>query len=273
MWCASLSWQDADGKEQTKFVVIVYDKDRPGGEKNKNGNTGRMCLRELVPLVLIVGATDEGCKVDPARGKEGCSLLHQIVPTATKLILSGDTGLLYARPMLNTFPFCKATGFVACLWPGLNPGCLFIACSACARYHGTLFKSYGLEVEQLPLPPRHAFNASDRLLARLNTFFRRLMRVCFLVGAKQFAECLAAATDPTMTSPQRLIKRCHVLYRNFTQADWIPTPALVDSIDDTTNTTPAHRNGQQPAQKKEKFGIMKVIHNCVLYEKREMKTA
>ena len=46
---------------------------------------------------------------------------------------------------------------------------------------------------------------------------------CFLVGAKQFADCLAAATDPTMSSPQRLIKNCHVVNRNFTEADWIRT--------------------------------------------------
>ena len=60
-----------------------------------------------------------------------------------------------------------------------------------SRFHGTLFHAYGLAVKQLPLPPRHAFNASDRLLARLNAYFERLMRVCFLVGAKQFADCLA----------------------------------------------------------------------------------
>ena len=96
-----------------------------------------------------------------------------------------------------------------------------------SRFHGTLFHAYGLAVEQLPLPPRHAFNASDRLLARLNAYFELLMRVCFLVGAKQFADCLAAATDPTMSSPQRLIKNCHVVYRNFTEADWIRTPPLL----------------------------------------------
>ena len=123
-----------------------------------------------------------------------------------------------------------------------------------SRFHGTLFHAYGLAVEQLPLPPRHSFNASDRLLARLNAYFERLMRVCFLVGAKQFADCLAAATDPTMSSPQRLIKNCHVLYRNFTEADWIRTPPLAESIFDTTQSTPAHRIGQ-PSQKRRNSGL------------------
>jgi hypothetical protein len=43
MWCASLGWLVKDGDERHRFVVIVYDKERTGGEKNKNGNTGRNC--------------------------------------------------------------------------------------------------------------------------------------------------------------------------------------------------------------------------------------
>ena len=119
-----------------------------------------------------------------------------------------------------------------------------------SRFHGTLFHAYGLAVEQLPLPPRHACNASDRLLARLNAYFERLMRVCFLVGAKQFADCLAAATDPTMSSPQRLIKNCHVVYRKKASA--------------TRLSQPPRTGIGQPSQKKERFGIMKVtlLNSC-----------
>ena len=53
MWCASLGWLVKDGDERHRFVVIVYDKERTGGEKNKNGNTGRMCLRALVSLLHV----------------------------------------------------------------------------------------------------------------------------------------------------------------------------------------------------------------------------
>ena len=38
-------------------------------------------------------------------------------------------------------------------------------------YHNSLFKTAGLTVEQIPLCPSHAYNDSDRHIARLNTYF------------------------------------------------------------------------------------------------------
>ena len=48
IWIATLSYIAADGSEKQEHVSLFYTKDRSNGEKNKDGNTGRMCLRELV---------------------------------------------------------------------------------------------------------------------------------------------------------------------------------------------------------------------------------
>ena len=99
-------------------------------------------------------------------------------------------------------------------------------------FHSTLHV-YGFEVEQIPLTPRHAHNASDRcvalycraqlrprMIARLNRFFRRMMRTHHILGAKQFYDTISMAS-PSSFSGQRLVNRCHVLYRHFKVADFI----------------------------------------------------
>ena len=103
-------------------------------------------------------------------------------------------------------------------------------------FHSTLHV-YGFEVEQIPLPPRHAHNASDRcvdlycraqlrprMIARLNRFFRRMMRTHHILGAKQFYDTISMAS-PSSFSGQRLVNRCHVLYRHFKVADFIAPTA------------------------------------------------
>jgi len=54
IWTATLSWIDHDGTEKQEHVALFYTKDRSNGEKNKDGNTGRMCLRELVRQMLVL---------------------------------------------------------------------------------------------------------------------------------------------------------------------------------------------------------------------------
>ena len=63
---------------QRHNVLIFDEKERPKGEKNKNGNTSRMCMRELV---------------DPARnGKKGLSRLVEIAGDVNWAIPTFDTG-------------------------------------------------------------------------------------------------------------------------------------------------------------------------------------
>jgi hypothetical protein len=183
--------KEANGDFEMHSFVLIYEKERPNGEKNKNGNTGRMAMRELV---------------DPERnGSKGISRLHEIVGDANHIIPTGDTGNgLRGLPM--------------CWWY-------------------TMFKRlYGLTVEYIPLPPRHAFNHTDRLLARLNTFYTKLMRLVFLIGARAFVNALSKATDPSMTRPLHLVKRCTVIFCEFKVADFIPVPKLIKSIMPATGT-------------------------------------
>ena len=95
-----------------------------------------------------------------------------------------------------------------------------------AWYHSTLLTSFGLGVEQIPLSPRHAHSSADRGIARLNKFFRRLMRVTHLRGASQFTEALKLATVPPLTSPGRLLKNISVEYRHFKSHDWCKVPQV-----------------------------------------------
>jgi hypothetical protein len=174
-----------DEEFQRHHVVIFYDKERPDGEKNKNGNTSRMCMRELV---------------DPDRnGTKGVSRLREIVGDTNYIIPVSDTG--------NAF-----RGIPQC-W-----------------YYSTFKRRFGLTVECIPLPPRHAHNYSDHLLARLNTFFKRLLQVAFLIGTLAFFEALNQATNPSITGPRRLVKRCTVIYCHFRVRDSIRVPKLVASI-------------------------------------------
>ena len=115
-----------------------------------------------------------------------------------------------------------------------------------AWYHGTQLPRFNLHAEQMPLPPRHAFNPSDGMIARLSTFFRRLMRLGYLVGTKHFFDTLLLATNPTMVSKRRLIRNCHILYRKFTPDDYIILPQL-------TKKSPKDAKGKE-------IGVMKLAH-------------
>jgi hypothetical protein len=118
-----------------------------------------------------------------------------------------------------------------------------------AWFHSTLSGKYGLDVEQIPLSPRHAHSSADRGIARLNKFFRRLMRLTYLRGAQQFTEALKLATDPSLTGPRRLLKNISVKHCHFKPHDYITPPLLATCTFDTT------ADGA-----KESVGIMKVGH-------------
>jgi hypothetical protein len=118
-----------------------------------------------------------------------------------------------------------------------------------AWFHSTLSGEYGLDVEQIPLSPRHAHSSADRGIARLNKFFRRLMRLTYLRGAQQFTEALKLATDPSLTGPRRLLKNISVKHCHFKPHDYITTPQLATCTYDTT------ADGAN-----ESIGVMKVGH-------------
>jgi hypothetical protein len=133
--------------------------------------------------------------LDPLRntGASGLSVLADMAPQVTHLIFSGDTG--------NGFRGIPMSWF-----------------------HSTIHRLYGFICEQIPLAPRHAHNDTDAHFAHLNSFFRKLMRVTFLVGASVFAKALTMATNPSLTNQRKLIKRCTVLYHRFTAAEYITVP-------------------------------------------------
>jgi len=62
------------------------------------------------------------------------------------------------------------------------------------------------------------------MIARLNRFFRRMMRTHHILGAKQFYDTISMAS-PSSFSGQRLVNRCHVLYKHFKVADFIAPTA------------------------------------------------
>jgi hypothetical protein len=170
------------GEKAIRYFNIFYEKlDRPPGEPNKNSNTGRMCLKELL---------DPACNVE---SDSKTSVLQELFPGATNLILSGDTG----------------NGF-----RGLPM----------SYYHTMLWKPYQLLVELMILPPRHAFNLTDAHLAHLNIFFRKLMRLSFLHGPKEFCEALQRATSPRVMGARKLIKNVIARYRVFYPKDYIRLP-------------------------------------------------
>jgi hypothetical protein len=129
IWSATITTVEG-GEEKTQHVDIYYDK-KGDDTGNKNSLTGQLALREL----LDPAYNDH----DQANGR---SLLLQLAPKTTHLIISGDTG--------NGF-----RGIPMSL------------------YHSSLKRLYGLTVEQIPLPPRHAHNPTDQHLAHLNMFFRK----------------------------------------------------------------------------------------------------
>ena len=230
-----MTWVD-NGAEQQHHVAMFYDKEQVNGEKNKNSNTGMMALRRLVIFVLNMCAAfgDNLAQVDPALNG-GTSLLHTLVPSASRLVISGDTGNV-ARVVCGVVTGRSSdsagNGFrgVPMAW-----------------FHSTFPGLYDLEVEQIPLPPRHAHNPSDRLIARLNQFFRKLMRATFLLGTKQFYEALQRATN-TRQPVRLIVKNCTVLHCSFTATDYIQPPPLANYVVNTASTA-------APA---EKWGIMKI---------------
>lgn len=95
-------------------------------------------------------------------------------------------------------------------------------------FHNTFFAKYGLCVEQLPLPPRHAHNVTDGLIARLNAFFGRVMRMTRLVGPRAFFDALQAGTSGQ--SLKKLVTHCTPIIRHFAAADFVKVPRLRESI-------------------------------------------
>ena len=77
------------------------------------------------------------------------------------------------------------------------------------------------------------------------------MRKTWLIGAAQFYEVLKMA-DPNLTGPRRLISKCLILLRHFSQQDFILTPPLNQIAIDTTTG--------KSIGKHENVGIMKIGH-------------
>jgi hypothetical protein len=98
-------------------------------------------------------------------------------------------------------------------------------------YYTTLRLLYGLEVELIPLPPRHAYSCADAL-ARLNTFSRKLTRLTYLFGAVQLFTALQKMADPRFTGARRLLKRLTPIFCTWTEEDFIPVPKMIKSIDE-----------------------------------------
>lgn len=73
----------------------------------------------------------------------------------------------------------------------------------------------------MPLPPRHAYNVTDGLLARLNSLFGRLMRKSRLLGPRDFYDALCKATSYEQTGTGRLISNCTPLIRHFSCSEFI----------------------------------------------------
>jgi hypothetical protein len=218
----TLKWEDGGKKEVLAYLDYgtIYDSDgkhvdiwsstlvwRPNGTKQThsfnifyekkdwpNGTKNKNSSTGRMGLRELV---DPACNVE---GDYKKSALEDLCAGVTHLILSGDTG--------NGFRGVPMS-----------------------YYHTMLWHLHRLVVEQIPLPPRHAWNLTDAQFARLNTFFRKLMRVGFLRGPKQFAEMLRRATDQRCTDARRLIKNCTSRFRIFRPEHNIEVPAhLIPSI-------------------------------------------
>jgi hypothetical protein len=74
-------------------------------------------------------------------------------------------------------------------------------------------KLFGFLVELIPLCPRHAYNETDARIARLNTFFNKLLAKTVVCGAEECAAALRAAADPRFTTKRKFIKRTHAFFR------------------------------------------------------------
>ena len=72
---------------------------------------------------------------------------------------------------------------------------------------------FGFSVELIPLCPRHAFNETDARIARLNTFFEKLLAKTVVCGAEQCAAALRAAADTRFTENRKFMERTHAFFR------------------------------------------------------------
>ena len=77
----------------------------------------------------------------------------------------------------------------------------------------TVKDKFGFLVELIPLCPRHAFNETDARIARLNTFFEKLLAKTVVCGAEQCAAALHAAADPRFTENRKFMVRTHAFFR------------------------------------------------------------
>ena len=159
----------AKGQKQ-RNIDFFFD----ASNAKKDGKTGIFFLRELL------SPTAEGAA-------NGVSLLKQLYPNATHLILSGDTGNGYrAYEMLDEL--------------------------------STVHSKYGLTVELIPLAPGHAWNRTDARIAHMNTFLRKIKRRSRVFGAEAVAALFHKATD-VETSRRAFMVRSHVFFRIVEQGD------------------------------------------------------
>ena len=122
--------------------------------------------------------------LDPARSpdNDGISILKKVYPHASHLRLTGDTG--------NGFRGYLMLDFLS-----------------------TVKNKFDFLIELIPLTPRHAYNPTDARIARLNTFFEKLLTKTVIFGAEQAATALHAASNPRFTTKRKFLERTHAFFR------------------------------------------------------------
>jgi hypothetical protein len=139
------------------------DAKQDGPGHKKDGQAGIFFLGELLDKHR-----------HPTRPGE-TSVLSEIFPETTHLILSGDTGNGYrAYEMLEEL--------------------------------SKLANNYGFTCELIPLAPGHAYNRTDTRIAHMNTFMRSILRSSRVRGAKAVATAFAAASDEATANRRKFMR-------------------------------------------------------------------
>lgn len=165
------------GNPDEHFDVFFDARNQHDGDDGwkKDGVAGVFCLYEILR--------------PQASHPRQLSLMRQVFPDATNLLLSGDTGNGF-----RGFQMLDSLSQVGC--------------------HPDLV---GYFIELVPLSPAHAFNPSDARIARLNTHVKKLKRRTRLFGAAGVAEALQQLSDPRLATRLTYMPRSHVLYRKISE--------------------------------------------------------
>jgi hypothetical protein len=165
------------------FFDSANQRQLPGQEGHKkDGQAGIYFMGELLDKAK-----------HPTRPGE-LSMLADLFPKTTHLILSGDTGNGYrAYEMLEEL--------------------------------STITAKHQITIELIPLAPGHAFNRTDTRIAHMNTFIRGILRSSRVIGAKAMASMFSAASDPKQANRRKFLRGKIVLLLTFdseVRADYHP---------------------------------------------------